>query len=74
LFGGTEGMALITAITQLASRWLVDGGLLAVEHDDTASAAVVTLLRHTGGFDDVTPHADFAGRSRFVTARRKIAP
>jgi release factor glutamine methyltransferase len=74
LFGGPDGTAVIAAIAQVAGRWLVDGGLLAVEHDDTASAAVVALLGHAGGFDDITPHADFAGRSRFVTARRKIAP
>jgi release factor glutamine methyltransferase len=74
LFGGPEGTAVIAAITQLAGRWLVGGGLLAVEHDDTASAAVVALLRCTGDFDDITPHTDFAGRARFVTARRKFAP
>jgi release factor glutamine methyltransferase len=74
LFGGPDGTAVIAAIVRLAGRWLVNGGLLAVEHDDTASAAVVTLLRDTGGFEDITPHADLAGRSRFVTARRKIAP
>jgi release factor glutamine methyltransferase len=70
LFGGPDGAAFVTAISSLAGRWLVDGGLLAIEHDDTASAAVVGLLRRSGCFEAIAEHADFAGRPRFVTARR----
>ena len=74
LFGGPDGTSFIPAISALAGRWLVRGGLLAVEHDDAASAVVVALLRRTSLFENVVAHADFAGRPRFVTARRKIAP
>jgi hypothetical protein len=31
-------------------------------------------LRRTSLFDNVVAHTDLAGRPRFVTARRKIAP
>jgi release factor glutamine methyltransferase len=74
LFGGPDGTSFVPAISALAGRWLVCGGLLAIEHDDTASAVVVALLRRTSLFENVVPHTDFAGRPRFVTARRKIAP
>jgi len=74
LFGGPDGTSFIPPISALAGRWLVRGGLLAIEHDDAASAVVVALLRRTSLFENVVVHTDFAGRPRFVTARRKIAP
>jgi release factor glutamine methyltransferase len=70
LFGGPDGTAFVAAIASLAARWLVEGGLLAIEHDDTASAATRALLRGTGHFDDIEGHPDLTGRPRFVTARR----
>jgi release factor glutamine methyltransferase len=72
LFGGPDGTSFIPAISVLAGRWLKGGGLIAVEHDDAASTAVVEMLERSGLFEDVTAHNDFAGRPRFVTARRKI--
>ncbi|HEY7053788.1 MAG TPA: peptide chain release factor N(5)-glutamine methyltransferase [Mycobacterium sp.] len=72
LFGGPDGTALVAAISRIAGRWLVDGGLLAIEHDETSSAAVCALLRRSRLYDDVAGHHDFAGRPRFVTARRMI--
>jgi release factor glutamine methyltransferase len=74
LFGGPDGTSFVPAILVLAGRWLKGGGLIAVEHDDAASAAVVALLQGSGLFEDVTPHTDVAERPRFVTARRKITP
>ncbi|MBV8965004.1 MAG: peptide chain release factor N(5)-glutamine methyltransferase, partial [Mycobacteriaceae bacterium] len=71
LFGGPDGTSFIPAISLLAGRWLKPGGLIAIEHDDAASAAAITLVRRTGVFDALTAHADFAGRPRFVTARRR---
>ena len=53
-----------------AARWLKDGGLLAIEHDDTTAEATVRTLTATGAFDDVIAHSDLTGRPRFVTARR----
>nr|WP_167099271.1 peptide chain release factor N(5)-glutamine methyltransferase [Mycobacterium sp. DL592] len=70
LFGGPDGMAVIGPIVGLAGRWLRDGGLLAIEHDDTTSQQTVETISRTGLFTAVTARRDLAGRSRFVTARR----
>ncbi len=70
LFGGVDGMAVITPIVHRAVHWLCRGGLLAIEHDDTTSAATVDTITATGAFADVVSHRDLSGRPRFVTARR----
>ncbi len=70
LFGGADGMAVIRPIAAHAARLLRDGGLLAVEHDDTTSAATVETFNATERFDGITAHRDLTGRPRFVTARR----
>lgn len=70
LFGGPDGMAVIRPIVARAVRWLVSGGLLAVEHDDTTSELVTETIHATGAFDEVQSRADLAGRPRFVTARK----
>ncbi|ORV16517.1 peptide chain release factor N(5)-glutamine methyltransferase [Mycobacterium celatum] len=71
VFGGPDGMTVITAVTALAGRLLRPGGLFAVEHDDTTSAQTSELVTGTGRFDEIVAHADLASRPRFVTARRK---
>lgn len=70
LFGGPDGMAVIGPIVGLAGRWLRDGGLLAIEHDDTTSQQTVETISRTGLFTAVTARRDLAGRPRYVTARR----
>ena len=70
LYGGPDGMAVIAPIVRHAAHWLRDGGLLAVEHDDTTSERTAALIGATGVFAEVTAHRDLAGRERFVTARR----
>jgi release factor glutamine methyltransferase len=74
LFGGVDGMAVITAVTALAGRWLRSAGLFAVEHDDTTSSLTVELIGGTGLFDAVSARQDLTGRRRFVTARRSDTP
>lgn len=69
LFGGADGMSVIGPVIRGAVRWLKPDGLLAVEHDDTTSAATVRMITGTGVFTDVTAHVDLTGRPRFVTAR-----
>ncbi|MDT5173443.1 MAG: release factor glutamine methyltransferase [Mycobacterium sp.] len=73
VFGGPDGMAVIPAVVALAGRWLRPGGLFAVEHDDTTSAATVESVNRTGLFDEIVARKDLAGRPRFVTARRSGA-
>ena len=70
VFGGPDGMAVITALVGLAGRLLRPGGLFAVEHDDTTSAPTVELICGTALFEDIVPRSDLTGRPRFVTARR----
>ncbi|OBI82757.1 peptide chain release factor N(5)-glutamine methyltransferase [Mycobacterium sp. E740] len=70
LFGGPDGMRVIEAIVELASRLLRPGGLIAVEHDDTTSEQTVECFGRATQFDDITARRDLAGRPRFVTARR----
>lgn len=79
LFGGDDGLAVITPIARRAAAWLKTGGLLAVEHDDTTSVACVATIEAVGAplhkaFAEVTPHRDLTGRPRFVTARRAPTP
>ena len=69
LFGGADGMAVITPLVVRAASWLKPGGLLAVEHDDTTSEATARIITGTGIFGAVTAHRDLTGRPRFVTAR-----
>jgi release factor glutamine methyltransferase len=71
VFGGPDGMAVITAVVALAGRWLRPGGLFAVEHDDTTSARTTEFISGTGLFDDIIARTDLAGRPRFVTARKR---
>ncbi|WP_156685792.1 peptide chain release factor N(5)-glutamine methyltransferase [Mycobacterium sp. Marseille-P9652] len=70
VFGGPDGMAVIAPIVALAARWLRPGGLVAVEHDDTAAEQTTELFGAAGLFDEVRSRRDLAGRPRFVTARR----
>ncbi|MGV0835837.1 peptide chain release factor N(5)-glutamine methyltransferase [Mycolicibacterium thermoresistibile] len=70
LFGGPDGMAVITAIVHRAADLLRPGGRCAIEHDDTTAAQTVAAFTDTGRFGDVTARCDLAGRPRFVTATR----
>jgi release factor glutamine methyltransferase len=70
LFGGPDGMTVVNAIVDLATRWLRPAGRCAVEHDDTTSAATVEAFARAGQFEEITARPDLAGRPRFVTAIR----
>ncbi|MGU3292293.1 peptide chain release factor N(5)-glutamine methyltransferase [Williamsia sp. M5A3_1d] len=70
LFGGDDGMSVITPMAGVIAGMLRTGGACGIEHDDTTSDAVVAALGASGAFTDITAHHDLAGRPRFVTARR----
>jgi release factor glutamine methyltransferase len=70
VFGGADGMTVISAIVRLAGRWLRSGGYFAVEHDDTTSSLTSELISSTRLFGNVVARKDLTGRPRFVTARR----
>ena len=71
VFGGPDGMTVITGVTRLAGRLLRPGGFFAVEHDATTSLLTSELISSTAFFDDVVARRDLTGRPRFVTARRR---
>ena len=71
LFGGPDGMRVITPIVAAAARLLRAGGVVAVEHDDDTARPTVALFEASGAFAAVTSRRDLAGRPRFVTATRK---
>lgn len=68
LFGGPDGMTVITAVVACAARLLKPGGLLAVEHDETTAQATTELVARC--LVGVESQRDLCGRPRFVTARR----
>jgi release factor glutamine methyltransferase len=70
LFGGEDGLAVITPLVAVAAGLLGPGGHLAVEHDDTTGATVAAVVWAQGSFGNVERHTDLAGRPRFVTATR----
>jgi release factor glutamine methyltransferase len=66
LLSGPDGMAATTAILRDAARYLVPGGLLAIELDERrASLAAEQAMRH-GSYTNVTVGLDLAGRERFL--------
>ncbi len=70
LFGGPDGLSVITPMVSNIARWLRIGGALAIEHDDSNGAQVAALLRERRVFGEVSEHNDLAGKPRFVVARR----
>ncbi|MFC7245128.1 peptide chain release factor N(5)-glutamine methyltransferase [Catellatospora aurea] len=67
VFSGEHGLDLIPVIIERAWDVLRVGGRLGIEHDDTHTPAMASLLTT---WHDVTTHPDLAGRPRFTTARR----
>lgn len=70
VFAGPDGLDLIASVSRSAARLLRQGGVLAVEHDDTQGGSVPARLRAGGTWLEVTDHVDLTGRPRFVTALR----
>ncbi|HEY9314255.1 peptide chain release factor N(5)-glutamine methyltransferase [Williamsia sp.] len=71
LFGGADGMAVITPMISVVVRLLRPGGAVGIEHDDTTAALVTDALEADGHFDSITQKNDLAERARFVTAMRR---
>lgn len=76
LFGGADGFDVVRPLVARAAEALRTGGLLLVEHSDEQGGpdGLPGLLGHTGCFDDVVDHPDFAGRPRFTSAVRRRPP
>ncbi|WP_207844185.1 N5-glutamine methyltransferase family protein [Williamsia soli] len=75
LFGGVDGMSVITPMIETIARVLRPGGAVAIEHDDTTGGLVMAALDTSADFEGISQMADLAGRARFVSARRaKMKP
>ena len=73
LWAGEDGLDGIRLVELAARRLLKPGGLLVVEHSDRQDRSAPELLESAGGWTDVADHRDYAGRDRYVTARRALA-
>lgn len=69
LDGGPDGLAGLRGIAAAAPRYLVPGGLVAVEHGCDQARAVVGLFREAG-LVDIGVQPDAAGLARVTVARR----
>lgn len=67
---GADGLDVIRPLVSVIAGLLREGGVLAMEHDDTHGETVPALFSARRVFAEVQDHADLAGRPRFVTARR----
>ncbi|HWE89015.1 MAG TPA: peptide chain release factor N(5)-glutamine methyltransferase [Pseudonocardiaceae bacterium] len=73
VFAGPDGLDVIRHVVTAAARLLKPGGFVAIEHDDSQGEAVPALLSTRRVLDEVSDHADLAGRPRFATARRRLS-
>ncbi|MGC4934641.1 peptide chain release factor N(5)-glutamine methyltransferase [Gordonia sp. DT30] len=71
VFGGDDGMSVITPMVEVIAQILCPGGQVGIEHDDSTSGSVVGAVAATGAFAGAEVHRDLVGRPRFVTARRR---
>lgn len=70
VFGGDDGMSVITPMLEVVGRLLRPGGRAGIEHDETTSAKVIAAARATGVFTEINGYDDLTGRPRFVTMER----
>ncbi|PXW29917.1 UNVERIFIED_CONTAM: release factor glutamine methyltransferase [Williamsia faeni] len=71
LFGGADGMSVITPMISVVARILRPGCAVGIEHDDTTGNLVMDALETDGRFGSITQNHDLADRARFVTATRR---
>jgi release factor glutamine methyltransferase len=70
LFSGRDGLDAIRVLTQVASRLLREGGLLAFEHAEVQAESAPQIVLDSQRFALVRDRRDLTGRPRFVTAVR----
>ncbi len=70
LWSGNDGLDAIRGVLAVAAEALTVGGVLAFEHAEVQSAAVVSLTAAAGTFADIRDNADLTGRPRYITATR----
>jgi release factor glutamine methyltransferase len=70
VFGGTDGLDLVRALSKAAHRLLSPSGTLAFEHGVSQAPRVAALLENDG-WEAITTHRDPRGQDRVTTARRE---
>jgi release factor glutamine methyltransferase len=71
LWSGVDGLADMRTLEQVASRLLMEGGLVVAEHADAQGDSAPQIFRQTGAWIDVVDHLDLNDRPRYLTARRQ---
>lgn len=69
LYGGTDGLDLVRAVSRTALRLLHAGGTLVIEHGELQGAEIRALLT-ADGWRAAATHPDLVGRDRATTALR----
>lgn len=67
LYSGDDGLDLIRVISRIGRRFVVQGGLLVLEHAEHQGSAIREILRGDGWRAAAT-HPDLTGRDRATTA------
>ncbi|MFT3899631.1 MAG: HemK/PrmC family methyltransferase [Gordonia sp. (in: high G+C Gram-positive bacteria)] len=67
VFGGADGMAVITPMLETMVALGTTGTPVGIEHDDATGPAVAAALA-AAGYAQITARTDLAGTRRFVTA------
>lgn len=69
LYGGSDGLDLVRAVSLTARRLVHAGGTLVIEHGELQAIEIYQLLR-ADGWSAVATHRDLLGRDRATTAVR----
>ena len=69
LFGGVDGLSVITELVKGAPRWLCPGGWLLLEIGEQQGEAVLSLVGRAGGDMFGRIERDLAGWDRYLVAR-----
>nr|WP_307835102.1 peptide chain release factor N(5)-glutamine methyltransferase [Agromyces aurantiacus] len=69
LYGGEDGLDVVRVLSRRALALLHPGGALMIEHGESQSADIASLLA-ADGWHAVAHHRDLTGRDRVTTARR----
>ncbi len=71
LWSGDDGLDVIRAVEDVASKMLVSGGLVVCEHADVQGTTATAVFTAPNRWTDVRDHLDLNRRPRFITARRR---
>jgi release factor glutamine methyltransferase len=73
LSGGDDGLVIVRKIIEQAPRYLIPGGILALEHMAGQGAAVAELMKATG-FEAIEHTRDYGKHDRVVSGQWPVKP